>query len=133
VELGVLCGGGQGSVSTAHFVKGYFREILSLLLFCLSIAPILHTLRKLEGFTVCHVDSPMKHMFFMNDLKVHAKSSGALQTLGIVDRVLCAVGMELGLRKCAVAHVICGKYISGENYLLPEKQRVKCVILGSSF
>ena len=45
----------------------------------------------------------MTHLF-MDDLKVYARNPRALETaLGVVKRVSCAVGMELGLQKCAVA------------------------------
>ena len=70
----------------------------------------------------------------MDDLKVYAKSSKALgATLTVVDRVSCVVGMELGLRKCAIAHVQCGKYISGENHLLPEERMIEQVAQGGAY
>ena len=59
----------------------------------------------------------MTHLLFMDDLKVYARRSRALETaLGVVDRVLRAVGMELGLWKCAVAHVASGKLTAGTHF-----------------
>lgn len=53
---------------------------------------------------------------------MYAKSCNALDaTLWVVDRVSRTVGIELGLRKCAVTHVKQGKYVSGENNLMLEK------------
>ena len=64
---------------------------------------------------------------------MYAKSSNALDaSLWVVDRVSCAVGMELGLRKCAVAHVQQGWYASGENYLLPEERTIERVPQGGA-
>ena len=42
--------------------------------------------------------------------------------VSIVDRVSRVVGMELGLRKCVVAHIEQGKLVKNEDYLLDEKQ-----------
>lgn len=71
------------------------------------------------------------HLFFMDNLKVHAKNAQYLgDTLRVVDRVLHAIGMGLGLRKCAVAHVSHGVYVGGEDYLLEEERKIECVALG---
>ena len=44
---------------------------------------------------------------FMDDLKIYSCSKeGISATVSIVERVSKAIGMELGLRKCAVAHKI---------------------------
>ena len=50
------------------------------------------------------------HLFFMDNLKVYARNSSILgDTLKVVDRVSCAVGMDLSLQTCAIAHVKRGK------------------------
>jgi hypothetical protein len=50
---------------------------------------------------------PCPYQFFMDDLKLYVRSRKALRrALEIVDRVSSAVGMELGLRNCAVATVV---------------------------
>ena len=59
---------------------------------------------------------------------MYARNSHELgTTLETVDRVSRAVGMELGLRKCAVAHIRKGRYVAGEDYLLPEERKIECV------
>ena len=115
--------------------RGVFQgDSLSPLLYCLSIVPISHTLRKTRGYRLLYLERPVTHQYFMDDLKVYANSSNALDaTLQVVDRVSCAVGMELGLRKCAVAHVKQGKYVSGENYLLPEERTIERVPQGDAY
>ena len=86
------------------------------------------------GYRLPYLDYPVTHQYFMDDLKVYAKSSNALDaSLRIADRVSRAVGMELGLRKCAVAHVENGRYVSGENYLLPEKRTIERVPQGGAY
>ena len=100
----VFCvGSGEGTVRTElTYHRGVFQGgSFSSLLYCLSIAPISHALRKTEGYRVPYLDYPVTHQYYMDDLKVYAKSSKALgDTLTVVDRVSHAVGMELGLRKC---------------------------------
>ena len=62
----------------------------------------------------------------MDDLKAYARNSYELGvTLEIVDRVSRAVGMEVGLRKCAVAHLCKVRYTAGEDYLLPEDRKIE--------
>ena len=81
-----------------------------------------------------YLDRPVTHLFFMDDLKVYADSGDALgDTLRVADRVSLAVGMELGLRKCAVAHIKRGKYVNGEDYLLPEERRIERVAQGGTY
>ena len=70
----------------------------------------------------------------MDDLKVYGESSNALgDTLRVVDRVSRVVGMEFGLRKCAVAHIKCGKYVNGKNYVLEEEQKIEWVAQGGAY
>ncbi len=47
---------------------------------------------------------------FMDDLKLYeSKQEDLANTLADVERVASAVGMTLGVRKCAVAHLKKGK------------------------
>ena len=81
-----------------------------------------------------YLDTPVTHLFFMDDLKMYAESQETLgDTLVVMDRVSHVVGMELGLRKCAVPHVRHGKVVDGENYLLPEERTIECVAQGGTY
>ena len=65
---------------------------------------------------------------------MYAKGAKTLgTTLELVDRVSHAVGMELGLWKCAVVHIKQGKYAGSENYLLPENQKIERVSQGGTY
>ena len=129
---------GENAVRTElTYRRGVFQgDSLSPLLYCLSIVPISHALwlRKTGGYWLPYLDHPVTHQYFMDNLKVHAKSSNALDaTLRVVDRVSHAKGMDLGLRKYAFAHVKKGKCVSGENYLLPEERTIEQVPQGDAY
>ena len=70
----------------------------------------------------------------MDDLKVYAKNAKHLgDTLRVVNRVLRAVGMELGLRKCATDHVSHRRYVGGKYYLLKEEQKIERIAQGGTY
>ena len=95
------------SMFCVQFRQGLFQgDSLSPLLFCLSIVPIPHALKETMGFRVPYLGSPVTHLFFMDDLKVHARNSDILgDTLRVVDRVSHAVWMGVGSEK--VCHRSC--------------------------
>ena len=56
----------------------------------------------------------------MDDLKVYAKGKADLsKVLRLVDRTSKEMGMTIGLRKCAVAHMRNGKSQSGLDLMFP--------------
>ena len=90
--------------------SGIFQgDSLSPLLFCLCVAPLLECLRETGGFHSPHQNVPVTHLMFAHDLKVYADGKRGLEeVVGMVEEVSGAMGMELGLRKCAVAHMTKG-------------------------
>ena len=94
-----------------HYRHGLFQEdCLSPLLFCISIVPLSHALRSIDGYKSKSFGDRVTHLLLMDDLKVYARDERAMKkALSLVDRVSKAVGMELGLRKCAVANIKRGK------------------------
>ena len=91
------------------YKRGLFQgDALSSLLFCLTILPLSHALKKLNGYRIRRstVKRSITHMLYMDDLKLYAESPAALtEALSVVDRVASAVDMKLGLKKCGVAHM----------------------------
>ena len=87
-----------------HYCCGLFQgDSLSPLLYCLSIVPLSHALRSIDGYKSRSFGACVSHLLFMNDLKVYVRDERAMKKiLSLVDRVSKAVGMELGLQKCAV-------------------------------
>lgn len=69
--------------------RGVFQgDSLSPLLFCMCIAPLSRELRKRPGFSSRYQAEPVKHMFFMDDLKVYEQDKETLdETAEIVEDV----------------------------------------------
>ena len=105
----------DGPVQTnLTFKRGLFQgDFLSPLLFWFCIAPKSQALRlTAAGYRSKHGSVPVTHQFNMDDLKLYAQTQKDMaDKLGIVDCVKTAVGMEFGLRKCAVAHIVTGKVV----------------------
>ena len=72
------------------------------------------------GFRSAHQVNPVTHMFFVDDLKKYEEGKRTLkETVGIVEEVSGAIGMTLGLKKCAVTHARKGKVTRRSNTTLP--------------
>ena len=134
-EFSIRSGTGTARASLT-LKRGLFQgDSLSPLLFCLCIVPLSHALRSIGiGYKCKDVDLVISHQLYMDDLKVYTKSSNALtHALSVVDRVSTAVGMELGLRKCAVAHMQRGKLVESEDFLLDEDRVITSVTEGQTY
>jgi len=105
---------GKGEDQVTFEVKlkrGLFQgDSLSPLLFCLCIAPISSMLNPAAGYHCLHVEEPLTHILYMDDLKLFTRDKDALEDMmKVVDEGSQAIGMSLGLRKCGVAHMTSGK------------------------
>ena len=114
------------------------RGLVSLgppLLFCLSILPLSHALRENgEGFKEYGLEIPITHLLFMDDLKVYAKGKADLsKVVRLVDRTSEEMGMTMGLRKCAVAHMRNGKSQTGLDLMLPGDRQAWTVKIPGSY
>ena len=84
--------------------------MLSPLLFCLFSVPISSILNPAAGYHCLHVEEPLTHILYMDDLKLFARDDDALEdTTKVVDEGLQAIGMSLGLQKCGIAYMNKGK------------------------
>ena len=128
-------GRGQRTVTTDLTLKrGLFQgDSLSPLLFCLCIAPLSHALRSIDGYKMSS-GVMISHQLYMDDLKVYSKNRDALgNALELVDRVSSCVGMELGLRKCAVANLVKGRLGESQDFLLDSDRLVQAVTEGNAY
>ena len=95
--------------------RGIFQgDSLSSLLFCLCVSPLSLMLNKSQGFASNYQLHPVTHLMFMDDLKVYEQSSAMLAaTLQQVENLSNALGMILGLEKCATANnMVAGKVVT---------------------
>ncbi len=93
--------------------RGLFQgDSLSPLLFCLCVAPVSHQLRKGQGYNSKHQSEPITHLMFVDDLKVYEETPERMtRTMRKVDEVSGAMGITMGLKKCAVAHARGGRMV----------------------
>eukprot|EP00794_Sanderia_malayensis_P009458 gene9458-biopygen7807 len=87
-------------------VRGLFQgDSLSPLLFCLAIAPLSAAIRRRCAAYTIRDNETISHLLYMDDLKVYLPTQKDLEkAIRVVERASRAIGMELGLRKCAIAH-----------------------------
>eukprot|EP00794_Sanderia_malayensis_P021421 gene21421-biopygen13239 len=87
-------------------VRGLFQgDSLSPLLFCLAIAPLSAAIRRRCAAYTIRDNETVSHLLYMDDLKVYSPTPKDLEkAIRVVERASRAIGMELGLRKCAIAH-----------------------------
>lgn len=102
---------GEVSRRLVKFRRGVFQgDTLSPLLFGLAVAPLSAMLGSGGGFSSAFQPRPITHTMFMDDLKVYEESPEELEaTISKVEGLARAVGMTLGVRKCAVAHLRSGR------------------------
>ena len=100
--------------SLVTYGRGLFQgDALSCILFQLSILPISNALAKCERFKGPRIDGFSNHLLFMDDLKVYSNSREGLEyMLKVVASSSEAIGMELGLAKCAQAHIVRGTRVT---------------------
>ena len=105
---------------------GLFQgDSLSPLLFCLSIASLSSAMRGTSGYECPTTGIRITYTLFMDDLKVYSSGKRALErALSIVDRVSGVVGMELGLKQCAVAHILKGQVQEGGDIVMPNDDTI---------
>eukprot|EP00794_Sanderia_malayensis_P002906 gene2906-biopygen2388 len=87
-------------------VRGLFQgHSLSRCFFCLAIAPLSTALDRRSTPYMIRDNITICHLLYMDDLKVYSPSQPKLEkAVRAVERASSALGMELDLRKCALAH-----------------------------
>jgi len=79
------------------------EDSLSSLLFCICLIPLTEQLNRLDtGYEEHKTKTKISHLFYMDDLKLFAKSEEELQKqIQTAKTISDDIDMELGLEKCA--------------------------------
>lgn len=129
---------GANSVQTRSITlkRGIFQgDSLSVLLFVISIIPVSWCLNhECSKLTMPELPKFTNHLLYMDDLKVYAPSRKALEdTLKVVVRVSTSIGMELGIDKCAQAHIVNGKLVKEDQEETPTDLGIKTLSAGECY
>ena len=109
--------GGILATEEVQYRRGLFQgDSLSPLLFCLCMTPLSYALRNTPGYSTKCSNTPVTHLMFVDDLKVYAPSEVALsKSMEVVERVSSAIGMKVGIQKCATASIRKGKVVESQD------------------
>ena len=115
--------------------RGLFQgDSLSPLLFCLCVSLLSYALNRGKGFSSAYQPRPTTHLMFMDDLKIFEESRAELiRAVAVAEGISKAVGMTLGLRKCAVAHAVGGRVVQGGNLPLATGGTISEVEYGETY
>ena len=126
--------GGLLETDQIQYKRGLFQgDALPPLLFCLSVTPLSYGLRTTAGYSPRFTENPVTHLMFVDDLKVYAAGAKPLeQSMKAVERVTNAIGMRIGVQKCATACLRRGKVTESAGYNLTDGD-IRALAEGKSY
>ena len=115
--------------------RGIFQEdSLSPLLFCICLIPLTEKLNKLNTVYEEHATKKkLSHLFYMDDLKLIAKSEEEIQKqIQTVKTFSDVIHMEFGLEKCAKIAFKRGKLVHSQNLVININREIQELEQGKS-
>ncbi len=100
------------NIGTVNIKNGIFQgDSMSPLLFCMSLFPLTNEMRNMnKGYLVEKNTKPISHLFYIDDLKLYARSENELADLIRTSKTFSEdIGMNFGLNKCAKVTIKGGK------------------------
>uniref|UniRef100_H2ZUK9 Reverse transcriptase domain-containing protein n=1 Tax=Latimeria chalumnae TaxID=7897 RepID=H2ZUK9_LATCH len=120
---------GSVEVKNVRIKRGLLGDSLYLLLFCLTLLPLSAELNSTGyGYNLdkTNRNKCINHLFYMDDLKLYAKSDTQLHgELMVVHQFSQDVGMEFGVDKCVKTTLQHGKFTFTENIELSKDVTIK--------
>ena len=116
------------SLCNVQIKRGIFQgDSLSPLLFVMAMIPLSFLLNKEKlGYKFKVPSEKVNHLFFMDDLKLYAKSERELNELMmIVSEYSRDIGMEFGFEKCAMLVMKKGVKVKSEGIVVPSGDVIK--------
>ena len=103
----------------------YQGDSFSPLLFCMALFPLSKILENVKGgYTINK--TTITHLFYMDDLKLYAKTDKALEDmLSVTNTFSSDIGMSFGIEKCAKVTLKRGKQIQSSNITLDQDLTVQ--------
>ena len=118
------------NLGNVNIRRGVFQgDSPSPLVFVISLIPLSLILRKCNAQNSLGKDKPsINHLFFMDDLKLYARSDDAVDSLVRTVRLFSQeIGMEFGVKKCAVVSIRRGNVVECKGIDLPDGQSIAAV------
>ena len=128
----MLCSGNP-ELGEVEIKRGIFQgDSLSHLVFVL---PLILILRKAKAaYEVSESKEKINHLLFMDDLKLHSRSEKRLDSL---VQTVCVfsedIGMEFGIKKCAMLVMEKGKIVKSVDIEWPDGKVIKSLQEGDSY
>lgn len=117
------------TLGTIDVNRGIFQgDSLSPLLFILAMLPLSYLLSRENslGFRFGNFGEVINHLFFMDDLKLYAKSECNLKKLVDIVTVFSKdIGMEFGIDKCACLKIEAGVRKESNGIELPTGETIR--------
>ena len=134
-KLVMLCSG-SSELGEVEIKRGIFQgDSLSPLVFALALLPLSLILRKAKAaYDFSESKEKINHLLFMDDLKLYSRSEKGLDSLVQAVRVSSEdVGMEFGIKKCAMLVMEKGKIVKSVGMDLPDGKVIKSLQEGESY
>ena len=115
------------SLAETKIQRGIFQgDVLSPLLFIITLIPLNHILRKCTvGYKLSRSQEKINHLMYMDDIKLFAKKEKELETLIHVVRIYSQdIGMEFDIEKYAMLVMKSGKRNMTDGMELPNDDKI---------
>ena len=111
------------------------RDSLSLVVFVLALIPLNLVLRKAKAaYEFSESKEKINHLLFIDDLKLYSKSEKGLDSLVQTVRVFSEdIGMEFGIKKCAMLVMEKGTIVKSVGIELPDGKVINLLQKGESY
>ena len=106
--------------------KNKERDISRTLIIAITICCSANTKRKARF--AYEFQEKINHLLFMDDLKLYAKSERGLDSLVQTVHVFSSdIGMEFGVKKCAMLVMRRGRLVRSEGIVLPDENEIRVI------
>ena len=131
----MLCAG-NSELGEVDIKRGIFQgDSLSPLLFLLALIGLSLVLRKTKAaYEFSGSKEKINHLLFMDDLKLYSRNEKEFDSLVQAIHIFSKdIGIEFGIKKCAVLVIEKGKIVKSVGIELPDDKIIKSLQEGESY